>query len=172
MKITKAELKQIVTEETKNVLTNRSLLNEKWSDVLDDVPVINTAIEKLKNIQSGEMKNLLDDNEYLKKFLIVLYYADEYKKMEGAGGFGEDLEKYLPPETINRLETDAKAMAQMLERNLLLNFENTAGYYPLYTFLSDLGDHTIKTIKDFKAEFEKTGEETTKVAKLGEGEEK
>ena len=172
MKITKAELKQIVVEETKKVLTNKSLLNEDWSAVLGDSAIINTAIEKLKTIQAGDMKDLLEDNEYLKKFLVLLYYVDEYKKMEGEGGFGEDLEKYLLPDTIDKLATDAKTMAQVLERNLLLNFENTGGYYPLYTFLSDLGDHTIKTIQDFKAEFRKAGEETTKVAKLSEGEEK
>jgi hypothetical protein len=149
MKITKAELKQIVVEETKKVLTNKSLLSEDWSAVLGDSAIINTAIEKLKTIQAGDMKDLLEDNEYLKKFLVLLYYVDEYKKMEGEGGFGEDLEKYLLPDTIDKLATDAKTMAQV-----------------------DLGDHTIKTIQDFKAEFRKAGEETTKVAKLSEGEEK
>ena len=106
MKITKAELKQVISEEIKNVFLKQSLINENWQGVLGDEPVINTAIEKLKTIQSGEIKNLLDDNEYLKKFLVLLYYVDEYKKMEGTGGFGEDLEKYLPPEEINKLEND------------------------------------------------------------------
>jgi predicted esterase YcpF (UPF0227 family) len=164
------ELKQIVVEETKKVLLKQRILNEDWNAVLGDSAIINTAIEKLKTIQTGDMKDLLEDNEYLKKFLILLYYVEGYKEVEGEGGFADDLEKYLPPETINRLEFDAKTMAQILEKNLIEDFKNTAGYYPLYTFLSDLGDHTIKTIQDFKAEFEKAGEETTKVAKIKQGE--
>ncbi len=90
MKITESELKQIIVEETKKVFLKRSLLREDWSKVLGDTAVVNTAIEKLKTIQAGDMKDLLDDNEYLKKFLVLLYYTDEYKKMEGEGGYGEN----------------------------------------------------------------------------------
>ncbi len=172
MKIAKAKLKQIIVEETKKVLLKRSLLNEDWNKVLGDSAVVNTAIEKLKNIQTGEIKNLLDDNEYLKKFLVLLYYTDEYKKMEGEGGYGEDLEKYLPSDTIDKLESDAKVMAIMIEKNLIHNPEEMMGYYPLYTFLSGLSGHEVKSTKDFKKEFQKAGEESTRVAKLGEGKEK
>jgi hypothetical protein len=172
VKITESQLKQIIAEETKNVLLNRSLLNEDWNKILGDTAVVNTAIEKLKNIQTGEIKNLLDDNEYLKKFLVLLYYTDEYKKMEGEGGYGEDLEKYLPPGTIDKLESDAKVMAIMIEKHLIHNPREMMGYYPLYTFLSDLSGHEVKSTKDFKKEFQKAGEESTKVAKLGEGKEK
>ncbi len=172
MKIAKAKLKQIIVEETKKVLLKRSLLNEDWNKVLGNTAVVNTAIEKLKTIQAGEIKNLLDDNEYLKKFLVLLYYTDEYKKMEGEGGYGEDLEKYLPSDTIDKLESDAKVMAIMIEKNLIHNPEEMMGYYPLYTFLSGLSGHEVKSTKDFKKEFQKAGEESTRVAKLGEGKEK
>ena len=172
MKITKVELKQIVTEETKKVFLKRSLLKEDWNKVLGDTAVVNTAIEKLKTIQAGDIKGLLDDNEYLKKFLVVLYYANEYKKMEGPGYYGEDLEKYLPPGEIDKLERDAKAMAVMIEGHLISNPEEMMGYYPLYTFLSDLSGHEVKSTKDFKSEFQRAGEEATKVARLGEGKEK
>ena len=167
------ELKQIVTEETKKVLLKQRILNEDWNAVLGDSAIINTAIEKLKTIQTGDMKDLLEDNEYLKKFLILLYYVEGHKEVEVDGmRYADILEKYLPPETINRLQIDAGALARILEKNLIEDFENTGGYYHLYTFLSDLGDLKKKSIKDFKDELEKAGEETTKVAKLSEGEEK
>jgi len=172
VKITESELKQIIVEETKKVFLKRSLLREDWSKVLGDTAVVNTAIEKLKTIQAGDMKDLLDDNEYLKKFLVLLYYTDEYKKMEGEGGYGEDLEKYLPSDTIDKLESDARVMAVMIEKNLISNPKEMMGYYPLYTFLSDLSGHEVKSTKDFKSEFQRAGEEATKDARPGKGKEK
>ena len=172
MKITKAELKQIVTEETKKVFLKRSLLKEDWNKVLGDTAVVNTAIEKLKTIQAGDIKGLLDDNEYLKKFLVVLHYADMYREAEGEGEYGGVLKKYLPPGEIDKLERDAKAMAVMIEGHLISNPEEMMGYYPLYTFLSDLSGHEVKSTKDFKSEFQRAGEEATKDARPGKGKEK
>lgn len=177
MKITKAQLKQIVTEETKKVFLKRSLLNEDWNKVLGDSAVVNTAIEKLKTIQAGDIKGLLGDDEYerfeyLKKFLVVLYYADMYREAEGEGGYGGDLKKYLPPGEIDKLERDAKTMVKIIIGNLISNPEEMMGYYPLYTFLSDLSGHEVKSTEDFKKEFQRAGEEATKDARPGKGKEK
>ena len=168
MKITKAELKQIVVEETKKVLIKQRILNEDWNKVLQDSAIEATSIETFKNLKDEQIKNILDNDEYLKKFLILLYYVEGYKEREGPEGFTTsiNLEDYLSRDNIDSLEQRAKEMARDLDTMIAFNREKM-GYYHLFDFLRKLSDYERdeefeKVVKNIKKRTQDPDDEPTR----------